>query len=312
MRVTQQALDASREAALGARASTPTTPASPAMTTAPAAAPWNLDGPLLLAGCGKMGGAMLEGWIAAGLNPESVLIQETMPSPDLVAFCQKHTIALGPLQTPAKAPAVIIMAVKPQVMDTVFPQIAKHAGPGTLTLSIAAGKTIASFARHLPANAAIARAMPNTPAAIGRGMTVLCPNAAVTPVQRALCDQLLSAVGEVGWVEDEGLMDAVTAVSGSGPAYVFLLAEAMAEAGVRAGLKPELAMQLARTTISGSAELMRQSPDVPAATLRQNVTSPGGTTAAALAVLMADDGLTPLMTRAIAAATARSKALAAT
>ena len=271
---------------------------------------WNLNGPLLLAGCGKMGGAMLAGWLSSGLNPADVLIQEPNPSPDLIKFCAMKGVSLAASQSPATAPAVIIMAVKPQAMADVFPALAKRAAPHTIILSIAAGKTIASFEQHLPANPAVVRAMPNTPAAISRGITVLCPNRHVTPAQRALCEQLMSAVGETGWVDDENLMDAVTAVSGSGPAYVFLLAEAMTQAGINAGLAPTLATQLARATIAGSGELMRQSPEIPAATLRQNVTSPGGTTAAALDVLMADDGLTPLMDRAIAAATARGKALA--
>ena len=270
---------------------------------------WNLNGPVLLVGCGKMGGAMLAGWLTSGLNPADVLIQEPHPSPDLTKFCAATGVSLAATQSPARAPAVIIMAVKPQAMADVFPALANLAAPYTIILSIAAGKTIASFEKYLPANSAIVRAMPNTPAAIGRGMTVLCPNPHVTTTQRALCEQLMSAVGEVGWVDDESLMDAVTAVSGSGPAYVFLLAEAMAQAGINAGLAPDLAMQLARATIAGASELMRQSPDA-AATLRQNVTSPGGTTAAALAVLMADDGLTPLMDRAVAAAVARGKALA--
>ncbi len=271
---------------------------------------WNLNGPVLLVGCGKMGGAMLAGWLTSGLNPADVLIQEPHPSPDLTKFCAATGVSLAATQSPARAPAVIIMAVKPQAMADVFPALANLAAPYTIILSIAAGKTIASFEKYLPANSAIVRAMPNTPAAIGRGMTVLCPNPHVTAAQRTLCEQLMSAVGEVGWVADENLMDAVTAVSGSGPAYVFLLAEAMAQAGVNAGLAPELAKQLARATIAGSGELMRQSPEIPAATLRQNVTSPGGTTAAALAVLMASDGLPPLIDRAIAAATARGKELA--
>lgn len=271
---------------------------------------WTLDGPFLLAGCGKMGGAMLAGWLASGLNPADVLIQEPNPSPDLTAFCAEKGVSLAATQTPARAPAVIIMAVKPQVMADVFPALAARAAAHTLILSIAAGKTIASFEQHLPANAAVVRAMPNTPAAIGRGMTVLCPNAHVSPAQRELCERLMSAVGETGWVADENLMDAVTAVSGSGPAYVFLLAEAMAQAGINAGLTPQLATQLARATIAGSGELMRQSAEIPAATLRQNVTSPGGTTAAALDVLMAPDGLAPLMDRAIRQAVARGKDLA--
>jgi len=271
---------------------------------------WTLNGPILLAGCGKMGSALLAGWVASGMNPGDILVQEPTPSPDLLAFCAAHGVSLAATQVPSRAPSVLIMAVKPQAMATVYPALAALAGPNTITLSIAAGKTIASFAAHLPANAAIVRAMPNTPAAIGRGMTVLCPNANVTPAQRALCEQLMSAVGDVGWLSDETLMDAVTAVSGSGPAYVFLLAEALTQAGIAAGLDAALATQLARATIAGSGELMRQSPEIPAAILRQNVTSPGGTTAAALDVLMASNGLTPLMTCAIAAATARGKALA--
>lgn len=271
--------------------------------------PWNLDGPILLVGCGKMGGAMLAGWLASGLPPSLVRVSDPGISPPLDEWCRLNGIRPNE-EIGQPTPSVIIMAVKPQVMDAVFRTIMSHAGSEALILSIAAGKTIASFAQTLPASAAIVRAMPNTPAAIGRGMTVLCPNAHVTAAQRALCEQLMSAVGEVGWVADENLMDAVTAVSGSGPAYVFLLAEAMTQAGINAGLDPALAAQLARATIAGSGELMRQSPGIDAASLRQNVTSPGGTTAAALDVLMASDGLTPLMNRAIASATARSKALA--
>ncbi len=269
---------------------------------------WNLHGPLLLVGCGKMGRAMLSGWLAHGLSADAILVQEPNPSTDLVAWCHANSVSLAPVQNAVRAPSVLIMAVKPQLMGDVFPVVANHAKPDMITLSIAAGKTLASFEQHLPPNAPVVRAMPNTPAAIGRGMTVLCANPHVTQTQRALCHQLMSAVGEVGWVDDETLMDAVTAVSGSGPAYVFLLAEAMAQAGINAGLDPALATQLARATISGSGELMRQSPE-PAATLRKNVTSPGGTTAAALDVLMADNGLSALMNRAIAAAVARSHAL---
>jgi pyrroline-5-carboxylate reductase len=206
------------------------------------------------------------------------------------------------------APAVLLMAVKPQMMDAVFPPLGKLAGPRTLVLSIAAGRKIEGFERHLAQGVAVVRAMPNTPAAIGRGMTVCVANAHVTAEQRALCDELLGAVGEVAWVDDEAQIDAVTAVSGSGPAYVFLLAECLAEAGVAAGLSEPLAKELARATISGAGELLRQS-DLEAAVLRQNVTSPGGTTAAALGVLMGPDGLRELMTRAVAAAAKRSREL---
>ena len=269
-----------------------------------------LDRPLLLAGAGNMGGAMLAGWLERGLRAEDILIQDPAPPPAIASLLTKHGIAaqavVARLATP---PSVLLMAVKPQVMEQIFPPLAKQVGPGTVVLSIAAGRTIASFEKHLPAGTAVVRAMPNTPASVGRGITGCAANAHVTPAQRALCQELLSAIGEVVWVEREALIDAVTAVSGSGPAYVFLLAEAMAAAGVEAGLPAELAQQLARATVAGAGELLRRS-DQTAATLRQNVTSPGGTTAAALAVLMAPDGMQPLFDRAIAAAARRSQELA--
>ena len=180
---------------------------------------------------------------------------------------------------------------------------------GTVFLSIAAGKTIGFFEGHLGREAAIVRAMPNTPAAIGRGISVLCANARASQAQRETCGALMQAAGEVAWVEEEALLDPVTAVSGSGPAYVFLLVEALAAAGVSAGLPEDLAMRLAGETVSGAGELLRRSGES-AATLRHNVTSPGGTTQAALEVLMAEDGLQALMTRAVAAATRRSEELA--
>lgn len=272
--------------------------------------PFNLTGPLVIAGAGKMGGALLEGLIARGLDPKAVLVQDPSPPAEVKAFLDRHGIPCAPaLPAGGPAPGVILAAVKPQMMEAVFPALAQRAGPGTLVLSIAAGKTIASFEKHLPPKTAVVRAMPNTPAAIGRGMTVCAGNAHVTPDQRTLTDALLSSVGEVGWVGDEALMDAVTAVSGSGPAYVFLLAECLAEAGRAAGLDAELAARLARVTVSGSGELLARS-DLPAAILRQNVTSPGGTTAAALQVLMGENGLQELMTRAVAAAAARGRELA--
>ena len=190
-----------------------------------------------------------------------------------------------------------------------MPPLAPLVGGSTVVLSIMAGRTLRFLEQALPAGAAIARAMPNTPAAIGRGITVAVPNAAVSASQRALVHALLTATGAVEWVTDEALIDAVTAVSGSGPAYVFLLAEALARAGAAAGLPADLSAKLARATVAGSGELLHRSPLDPA-TLRQNVTSPGGTTAAALDVLMASDGLDPLMVRAIAAATRRSRDLA--
>lgn len=271
---------------------------------------FSFDGPVVLAGAGKMGAAMLSGWLARGLDSKSIVIQEPVLSGEAADLAARHGIAssarLERLETP---PAVIIAAVKPQVMDQVFPPLAKLAGPGTVVLSIAAGRSIASFEKHLLPGIAVVRAMPNTPAAIGRGITGAVANAHVTATQRRACDDLLSAVGEVVWVDDEGLIDAVTAVSGSGPAYVFLLTECLAEAGRKAGLDADLAMRLARATVTGSAELMHRSP-LDAETLRQNVTSPGGTTAAALSVLMREKGgLKDLMTEAVAAAKKRGREL---
>ncbi len=270
----------------------------------------NLNGSLVLVGAGKMGGAMLAGWLSRGLDPKQVLVLDPGPPPEVAALLEEHRIQRETsAEAIRQAPAVIVMAVKPQMMDDVLPPIARRAGPGTLLISIAAGRTIASFEKHLPEGTAVVRTMPNTPAAIGRGITVCVGNAATNLQQRSTCEALLSAVGEVGWVEDEGLIDAVTAVSGSGPAYVFLLAECMTRAGVEAGLDAELSSRLAAATIAGSGELMRQSGIDPS-TLRKNVTSPGGTTAAALSVLMAEDGLQALMTKAILAARDRGRDLA--
>jgi len=269
-----------------------------------------LDGDLVLAGAGNMGGAMLAGWLAGGLDPKRIIVQDPSPPPTIAALLAKHGIEThATMPERAPPPAVLLMAVKPQVMEEVFPPLARRAGPGTLVLSIAAGKTIASFEKHLAPGIAVVRSIPNTPAAVGRGITVATPNKHVTAAQRSLCDALLGAIGEVGWVEDESLIDPVTAVSGSGPAYVFYLTECLASAGVKAGLAPDLAMRLARATVAGSGELMRQS-DLGPDQLRKNVTSPNGTTYAALQVLMAENGLGPLMDEAIAAATRRSRELA--
>lgn len=272
---------------------------------------FQFDGPLLLVGAGKMGSALLEGLVAQGLAPTRVRVQEPSPSPEISAMLARHGIAAeATIPTLAEPPGVIIVAVKPQVMDQVFPKVAKLAGPGTLVVSIAAGRTLASFEAHLAVGAPVVRAMPNTPASIGRGITVCVANNAVTPAQRALCEALLAAVGEVAWVADEARMDAVTAVSGSGPAYVFLLAECLEKAAVAAGLDAALAKQLARATVAGAGELLHRSTE-DASVLRRNVTSPGGTTAAALNVLMQDEGgLEELMRRAVLAAEGRSRELA--
>jgi pyrroline-5-carboxylate reductase len=264
---------------------------------------------LLLAGCGQMGGALLRGWRARGLAQHYVIVE---PGPGAAAFAGEAgvTAFASADRLPADLkPDVIVFAVKPQVMGEVAPAYRRFAGGGTLFLSIAAGKTLGFFARQLGATAAVVRAMPNTPAAIGRGIAVACASRAVAVAQRALAERLLGAVGEVGWVDDEALIDAVTAVSGSGPAYVFLLIECLAKAGVAAGLTEELAMRLARATVAGSGELARLSA-APAARLRESVTSPGGTTRAALDVMMAPDGLQTLLTRAVLAAARRSRELA--
>jgi len=267
----------------------------------------DITGTLVLAGAGKMGSAMLDGWVARGLDPAKVVVIEPQPSLQVVGYGSQG-LRLNPKRAGLVADAIIV-AVKPQVAAEVVPELASLVGPRTVVVSIMAGRPLAFLESTLPPATAIVRTMPNTPAAIGRGITVAVGNKHVTPAQRELADRLLAATGAVEWITDERHMDAVTAVSGSGPAYVFLLAEALTHAGVAAGLPEALAEKLARLTVAGSGELLNTMPE-DAAILRQNVTSPGGTTAAALAVLMAADGLEPLMTRAVAAATKRSRELA--
>jgi pyrroline-5-carboxylate reductase len=271
--------------------------------------PLEVGGRLLLVGAGKMGGAILEGWLGLGLDPGLVAALDPHPPADTAELISRKGIALNPDVASLGSQAVVLLAVKPQMMADALPPLAPAFGASTLAISIMAGKTLAGIASFLPPGTAIVRAMPNTPAAIGRGITVAVPNATVTGGQRAVADALLRSTGSVEWVEDEALIDAVTAVSGSGPAYVFHLVEALAEAGVAAGLPERLALRLARETVSGSGELLHRSP-LPPEVLRQNVTSPGGTTAAALEILMAGDGLTALMTRAVAAAKRRAGDLA--
>ena len=265
-----------------------------------------IPGALVLVGAGKMGGAMLEGWLARKLPPKKVIVLEPQPSKAIKALA-KRGVRINPRGDVGPVAALVI-AVKPQTAPDALPLLAALVNSKTVVVSIMAGRTLGFLERHLP-NAAIVRAMPNTPAAIGRGITVAVGNRRVTPKARKLAHGLLAATGSVEWVDDETLMDAVTAVSGSGPAYVFLLAEALAQAGTAAGLPARLAEKLARETVAGSGELMHRSP-LTAATLRQNVTSPGGTTAAALEVLMGRGGVAPLMTKAVAAATKRGKDLA--
>jgi pyrroline-5-carboxylate reductase len=263
-------------------------------------------GTLVLVGAGKMGSAMLDGWIARGLAPKRVAVIEPQPGKAIKALARRG-LALNPKGKAAAATAIVI-AVKPQTAPEAVPPLKSYLGKSTLVLSIMAGRTIGFLERALPGTA-IVRAMPNTPAAIGRGITVASPNGKVSARQRKLAADLLAAIGTVEWASDETLMDAVTAVSGSGPAYVFLLAEAMTKAGIAAGLPAALAAKLARETVAGSGELLHRSA-LDAATLRQNVTSPGGTTAAALEVLMGPGGFDELLTKAIAAATRRGRELA--
>lgn len=263
---------------------------------------------LLLVGCGKMGGALLEGWLARNAVTRVVVVDPQGPGP--AAGHERVLHCNGVDALPSRlVPDIVVFAVKPQMLAQVIGDYRRFVTPHTAFLSIAAGKTLDWFQRELAPAAAIVRAMPNTPAAVGRGCTVAVASAAVTAAQRDACTTLLEAVGEVHWASDEGVMDAVTAVSGSGPAYVFLLIEALAAAGVRAGLSEPLAQSLARATVTGAGELAYRSIDS-AETLRRNVTSPGGTTQAALQVLMAGDGLQPLLDRAVAAAARRSQELA--
>ena len=263
---------------------------------------------LVLVGAGKMGGAMAQGWLDAGLAASSLTILEPKPSPEIASLAASRGIALNPRI--AAPPEVLVLATKPQSLDQVAPEIAAIASAHTLVLSILAGKTIADLTARLPQARAVVRAMPNLPAAIGRGVTGAFANANVTGEQRRWCERLLGAVGAFYWLDDESATDAVTAISGSGPAYIFALTEALASAAERLGLKPELSMGLARGTVEGAAELMRRDSLTSPATLRRNVTSPGGTTAAALAVLEGPGGLEDLMIRATAAARARAAEMA--
>jgi pyrroline-5-carboxylate reductase len=259
---------------------------------------------LALVGAGKMGAALLGGWLAS-IEPSRIAIYEPHPDAALQKLAAERGLRLNP---PAQQAEVVVLAIKPQMLDAAAPVIAPLLGPDSLLISILAGKTLDNLAARLPVKP-IVRAMPNTPAAIGRGITGAYASPAVSARQLAIAGALLSGVGAVEWVAQESLIDAVTAISGSGPAYVFLLVEALAQAGADLGLPPDLALRLARATVEGSGELLHRSPEIAAATLRQNVTSPGGTTQAALDVLMGEDGLAALMARAAKAAARRAAEL---
>jgi pyrroline-5-carboxylate reductase len=262
---------------------------------------------LLIFGCGKMGSAMLGGALAGGWPARAITIIEPYPAEALLVLQKQHGFVLNPVQA-GKADLVLV-SVKPQMLDAAAPAIMPWLGEYSVVVSIMAGKSIADLARRLPATQRFVRAMPNTPAAIGRGITGAYATGALSEPDRAAVTRLLLTTGQLVWVTREELIDAVTAVSGSGPAYVFHLVEALAAAGETLGLDPAIAAQLARATIEGAGELLFQDTGTSPETLRRNVTSPGGTTAAALEILMGEDGLTPLITRAVAAANARAKVL---
>jgi len=258
---------------------------------------------LVLLGCGKMGSAMLQGWLADGLPPASVWVIDPNPSDWLRGTGVQINADLP------DTPAIVLVAVKPQMMGEALPVLRDRGNGATLFVSVAAGTPISAFEEALGAETPIVRAMPNTPAAVGRGITAIIGNAHATPEQLDLADMLLQAVGQVVRLEDEGQMDAVTGLSGSGPAYVFHMIECMAKAGEAQGLSPELAMQLAQATVAGAGALAEAADETPAQ-LRQNVTSPNGTTQAGLEVLMDKDaGLPPLMARTVKAAADRSREL---
>lgn len=255
---------------------------------------------LVLVGCGRMGGAMLTGWLANGIAPGAVTVIDPNARPD---WADSGVRLNAP---PPADPAVLVLAVKPQMMGGVLDGMT--IGSGTLVVSVAAGVTLETYGRAFP-GAPVVRAMPNTPAAIGRGITALIGNPAASPADMDLAQALMAVVGEVVRLEDEAQMDAVTALSGSGPAYVFHLIEALTQAGIAEGLTSAMSLQLARATVAGAGALA-MADDTPPAALREAVTSPNGTTAAGLAILMdADAGLPPLVRRTVAAAAGRSREL---
>lgn len=268
-----------------------------------------MDRRVLLIGFGNMGQALVHGWLDRGMPPASIHVVD----PAEASHAAAHELGIGASvgadeRALAHGPDAVVIAVKPQQVDDVMGPFAPLADTGALFVSIAAGKTLASLRRALGRDAPVVRAMPNTPAAIGRGMTVMTASARVDAPRRALADELLGAVGATAWVDDEGQMDAVTAVSGSGPAYVFLLIECLTRAGTKAGLDAELAEQLATVTVAGAGAYAERSAER-AAELRRRVTSPNGTTEAALRVLMAHGGLEQLLERAVQAAADRSREL---
>ncbi|MBL4784022.1 MAG: pyrroline-5-carboxylate reductase [Cohaesibacteraceae bacterium] len=263
---------------------------------------------LTLIGAGKMGGAMLAGWLERGLHPDNVTAIDPGLPDEMASMAKKHGFRFVSSADQSGITDIVVVAVKPQILEKVLSGIRPVIGPDTTVVSVVAGKNIAVFQQILGENCAIVRTIPNTPSQVGRGMTAGFASSNVSGETRAIVEELLTVIGEFSWVENESLIDTATAVSGSGPAYVFYLAECLAKAGVEAGMTSQMAEKFARQTVAGAGELLYHS-DIPAAQLRQNVTSPNGTTAEALAVLMADDGMLPLMTKAVAAAKRRSEEL---
>lgn len=266
-----------------------------------------LPAPILLLGCGKMGSAMLSGWVRRGMAPDAILVVE--PDPAAVGSAhRRHGVEVADKVPQGLDPAVVVFAVKPQIMEHIAGSLGDALDRRPLVVSIAAGKALAWFERHLGPDIPVVRTMPNTPAAIGRGITAMAANSHVTRASKETAESLLASVGDTVWLDDESLMDAVTALSGGGPAYVFLLIETLTRAGVAHGLPEAVASRLALHTVAGAGELALQADETPAE-LRRNVSSPGGTTLEALGVLMAEDGLQPLFDRAVDAATRRSREL---
>jgi pyrroline-5-carboxylate reductase len=262
---------------------------------------------VVLVGAGNMGGAMLRGWISNGLAGDAITVIDPSPSEGMKNILLKSKIWHSETAKGVGTPDVLVVAVKPQMMESVLPTLTELVGENTVVVSVAAGTTLETLARHLGDVSAI-RVMPNTPSLVLRGMSVGCANKKTSVEQIEHVTTLMRAIGRIEWVDDEKLIDAVTAVSGSGPAYAFYLAECMAEAGVKAGLPEGLAMILAKETVSGAGELLSQSADEPAV-LRKNVTSPNGTTAAALEILMAEGGMSEQIEKAVMAAKKRSEEL---
>lgn len=260
---------------------------------------------LVLFGAGKMGAAMLEGWLAVGMNTAAATILDPQPSADVEALCGRREIPLNPPLRDLVPPKVVVLAIKPQMLEAAAAVINRLVKTDTLVVSILAGKTLADLKRQMPGARAVVRAMPNLAASVRRSATAAVTTAETSAAQKQMAHDLLAGIGTVAWLADEDLMDAVTAVSGSGPAYFFYLAECLAHAGTVAGLPQELSAQLARATLVGAGELLAQT-ELPPGKLRHDVTSPGGTTAAALDVLMAKPGLSDLLQRAVQAAKLRA------